>query len=58
MAENNKKNKKYNEATLRTAVENVLEKNMTVYHASKEFGIPWLLSKIMFVVQKKKETKE
>ncbi|CAK1586867.1 unnamed protein product [Parnassius mnemosyne] len=39
--QDNKKNRKYNEATLRTAVENVLEKNMTVYRASKEFGIPW-----------------
>lgn len=36
-----KKNRKYNEATLRTAVENVLKKNMTVYRASKEYAIPW-----------------
>lgn len=36
-----KKNRKYNEVTLRTAVDNVVQSNMTLYRASKVFGVPW-----------------
>lgn len=36
-----RKNRNYNEATLKSAIENVLDSNMTLYKASQEFGIPW-----------------
>ncbi|XP_047994772.1 uncharacterized protein LOC125232964 [Leguminivora glycinivorella] len=36
-----RKNRKYNEATLKSAIENVLNSTMTLYKASQEFGIPW-----------------
>ncbi|RVE48237.1 hypothetical protein evm_007094 [Chilo suppressalis] len=37
----NKKNRKYSEFDLKTAVENVLSSKMTIYRASKECKIPW-----------------
>lgn len=41
MDDPNKKNRKYSESDLKSAVECVLSSTMTIYRASKEYKIPW-----------------
>ncbi|CAG4990873.1 unnamed protein product [Parnassius apollo] len=36
-----KKNRKYNEIMLKSAIESVLQSKLTLYMASKEFNVPW-----------------
>ena len=52
-----KKNRKYNEAVLKSAISSVLDSKLSLYKASKEYNVPWSTLKIN-VERVKKEREE